>query len=169
MTTGPAPAGAANQTAPTPDVWDHQSRISRQLAAWGIVSLTAGAAVGLVGQLRSSAPVRAFGTQNAAWGAVDLAIAGFGQQRSRARRAQASDPTDALLQDGELRALRRVLLVNAGLDVAYIAAGLGTMGWALRRNRQPLPAVVGHAAAVILQGGFLLAFDTNHARGCKTG
>ena len=85
---------------------------------------------------------RGFGRQTAAWGAVDGAIAYVG-----ARRRTAKGPTDP-------RRLRRVLLVNAGLDVGYLAAGAALV----RHGRWR-----GDGAAVLVQGAFLLLLDTTAA------
>lgn len=155
-----------SRTAPSPsaatDAWAEQARIGGRLAAWSLVSIAGGAAAARAGQVRGSRALRAFGGQNAGWGAVDLAIAGFGEMRRRSRMATLADPQDRQVQERELRSLRRILLVNAGLDVGYIAAGLGGLAWSLRRAGRP--TLAGHSAAVVVQGGFLLAFDTLHAR-----
>ncbi len=145
------------------DVWTEQERISRQLAGWAVASMVAGSTAAVLGHVRGIPALRAFGGQNAAWGAVDLAIAAFGQLRRRGRLATIEDPYAQHVQADEWRSLRRVLLVNAGLDIGYVAAGAAGVAWSMRR-KGPLPAAAGHSAAVILQGGFLLVFDTVHAR-----
>ena len=80
------------------------------------------------------------------WGAVDGAIALVG-----ARRRSSRGPTDA-------QRLRRVLLVNAGLDVGYVAAG----GWLVRDGRWR-----GDGVAVVVQGAFLLVLDSVAARALR--
>ncbi|MEG7677117.1 hypothetical protein U2060_15360, partial [Listeria monocytogenes] len=77
----------------------------RVLGAW------AAASVGVGAVLSVRPATRGFGRQTAAWGAVDGAIAWAG-----ARKRRAKGPTEP----GRLRA---VLLLNAGLDVGYLAAG----------------------------------------------
>lgn len=148
------------------DVWAHQERVTRQLAAWAVGSIVAGGALAATGHATGSRAVRAFGAQTAAWGAVDLGIAVFGELRRRGRLATAEDPYGAGTLEAERRQLRRVLLVNAGLDMGYLAAGAAGMAWGLRRadGSERLPATVGHSAAVVGQGAFLLGFDTWHAR-----
>jgi hypothetical protein len=147
----------------TRDVWDHQARIARQLAAWSIASIATGAATAAVA--RRSPAARAFGGQHAAWGAIDLGIAAFGELRRRGRLATIEDRTDPATLDAERTSLRRVLLVNAALDVGYVAVGTVGVVWAWRRRpRGPVPAGVGHSAAVVVQGTFLLGFDAWHAR-----
>ena len=62
----------------------------------------------------------AAGRQHLAWGGVDAALAGWG--RSRRGRTDPLDPAAA--ETWQPRALRRLLLVNVGLDLAYVGAGL---------------------------------------------
>lgn len=107
------------------------------LAVWAAGST----AVGAVLALRPA--TRGFGRQTAAWGLVDGAIAGVGV-RGRRRKG----PTDPAR-------LRRLLLINAGLDVGYVAAGAWLVGHGRWR---------GDGWAVVLQGGFLLALDAVSAR-----
>jgi len=164
------PASTAIPAAPQPDaqapqdVWAHQARISRQLAAWSAVSIAGGSVLLAVGRMRDRPALRAFGVQSAAWGVVDLAISGVGELRRRRRLATLPDPSAPSVQASEGRSLRRILLVNAALDVGYVTAGLAGLAWSLRRRPDPSATIAGHGAAVVVQGGFLLAFDLGHAR-----
>jgi hypothetical protein len=54
---------------------------------------------------------------------------------------------------------RRILAVNAGLDVLYIAGGLAVVAGRGRTDR----AALGHGLAAVAQGAFLLGFDAWHA------
>ena len=102
------------------------------------------AASGPRGALLAGPPAtRGFGRQTAAWGAVDGAIALVGARRRAARGR--TDPAR----------LRRVLVLNAGLDVGYLAAG----GVLVARTRWR-----GDGLAVLVQGAFLLVLDTVAAR-----
>lgn len=93
---------------------------------------------------------RAFGQQTAGWGAIDLAIAAV----AAARPAPTSSSR-----------LRTVLVVNAGLDVLYVAAGTYI---AARRpsfgGRLSRAESLAHGAAITVQGAALLILDTTHAR-----
>ena len=110
--------------------------VVRVLGRWAVGSVVAGA-------LLSVDPrTRGFGRQTAAWGAVDGAIALVGARRQAAGRTT-----------GAAR-LRRVLLVNAWLDVGYVAAG------AVLARR---PRWRGDGAAVVVQGAFLLWLDATAA------
>lgn len=109
----------------------------RTLGRWASGSVLLGTA------LLSSPRTRGFGRQTAAWGAVDGAIALVGARRAAAGRA--TDPAR----------LRRVLLVNAALDVGYLGAGAALV----RRTRWR-----GDGLAVLVQGAFLLVLDATAAR-----
>ncbi len=119
-----------------------ETRLTTVLGAW------AAGSVALGGALSVPRRTRGFGRQTAAWGAVDGAIAAAGA-RNRARRG----PTDPAR-------LRKVLLVNAGLDVGYLAVGAAL----LRRDRWR-----GDGAAVLVQGAFLLVLDGTAARALRAG
>lgn len=108
--------------------------LQRTFAAWSATSLIAGSALWAGGRRDG---VRRFGRQTFAWGVVNAAIAGWA----------ASRPTP------EVDRLRRILTVNAVADVGYIAVG----AWMYRKGLRP------DAAAVMLQGGFLLALDSHYA------
>lgn len=108
-----------------------EQRLTRTLGAWAAGSVVAGAL------LRRRAP--GFARQTAAWGAVDGAIAAYGAL---------TPPTDPVR-------LRKVLLVNAALDVGYLAAG----AWLVRDGRWR-----GDGLAVLVQGAFLLWLDTTAAK-----
>ncbi len=115
---------------------DVEQRLVQVLGGW------AGASVLLGGALAASPRTRGFGRQTLAWGAVDGALAYIG-----ARRRAAKGPSDP-------SRLRRVLLVNAALDVGYVAAGAELV----RRGRWP-----GDGLAVAVQGAFLLVLDMTAA------
>jgi hypothetical protein len=121
---------------------DVEARLTQVLAGWAAASVVAGAL------LCRDPGTRGFGRQTMAWGAVDGAIAVVG-----ARRRAARGPTDPAR-------LRRVLLVNAGLDVLYLAAG-GHLVARTTRWR-------GDGLAVLVQGGFLLVLDSVAARALRT-
>ena len=114
-----------------------EQAVVRVLGRWAVGSLVAG------GLLSLDPRTRGFGRQTAAWGVVDGAIALVGARRQAAGRTT------------EPARLRRVLLVNAWLDVGYLATG----AWLVRRTRWR-----GDGAAVVVQGAFLLWLDSTAAR-----
>jgi hypothetical protein len=124
------------------------AHLVRRLAVLGASGVGVGTVLALGGR---TAGQRSFGQQTAAWGAIDLAIAGLGAARRPA------PPT--------AERLRTVLLVNAALDVAYVAAGAHVAYHrpSLRGRVEPDQAL-GHGAAVVVQGALLFALDLLHAR-----
>lgn len=122
------------------------ARLVRTLAAVGGSSVLVGALAARSG----SATVRAFGRQTAGWGAIDLAIAGIATLRP--------PPASA-------NKLRKVLVVNAGLDVGYILVGAHLM-WHRPQfgGRITVDESLVHGVAIVIQGTALLMLDTVHAR-----
>jgi len=121
------------------------------IGAWGAVNVAAGLALGL----RAEGESRAFHLMNAGWGAVNLALAGIGYWQ-----ATRADPTSFSLAQtvGEQRGVGNLFLLNAGLDLAYVAAG----AWMHERGKRGddwSAFFSGSGPAVILQGGVLFAFD----------
>lgn len=104
------------------------------LAAWSALSVAGGAVLWATGR---SDFTRNFGRQTLAWGVVDAAIAGWGASRPPA----------------DIGRLRRILVVNSVADVGYLVLGAA----AVRSGRS------GDGAAILVQGGFLLALDTHYA------
>ena len=123
------------------DVDRRENVIGRGLAAWATGSVVAGGA--LLASGRTAA-----GRQHLVWGAVDGAIAARGLLTGADRRRPPSE---------RARRLRRLLLLNAALDSGYVAVGLALRSGRLR------PGAEQDGTAVVVQGGFLLAFDLWHA------
>jgi hypothetical protein len=122
-----------------------------QLLAWALVNILAG---GLLQGLRS-AFWRAVGWQSMGWGAVNAAIALFGIRASQ-RLSEKTSLQRAVH-------LRRILWVNAGLDVLYVIGGAVLVGG----GRQGGSKRKGTGVGILLQGGFLFLFDTVHAMGLR--
>lgn len=119
--------------------------VTRRLLGWSAASMAAGLPLAA-----SRRPLlRGLGQQFAAWGAVDGAIALAGRWSNRRKSA---------LSGGELGNLRRLLLVNAGLDVLYISGGAALAA----RRGQDDPYWRGVGLGIVVQGGFLLVFDLWH-------
>jgi len=135
-------------------IWDFQDVLSRRLLVWSALSVIAGA---LLVAFDASAWWRGFGVQALAWGAIDGAIALFGQLTARKRRAASAGGAERL--EREARNLRRILWINTGLDVLYVAGGLILASTRGVEN----PFLAGTGWGVIVQGGFLFIFDLLHA------
>jgi len=152
--------GTAGSTTSS-DPWRRAGAIGRQLAAWALFSLAAGAALLAIAGATAEAPaatLRALAIQFFVWGAIDGGIAAFGE-RDRRRRLGRGEAADAGATAAFGRRLRRLLRLNAGLDVGYLAVGFVLLlAWRT-------PEGVGHGLGVLIQGGFLLVFDAWHGWG----
>ncbi len=99
---------------------------------------------------------RGVGVQGLVWGIIDAAIAGFGLAQLRRKQGQPDANTpDACAR--EARSLRRTLLINAGLDVLYVIGGVIVL------TNLATEFARGNGVGIIIQGGFLLLFDTFYA------
>lgn len=142
------------------DVTDHffayQRRMLGILLAWGLGNMLLGV---LAWAIRDPL-VRQFGVQALVWGAIDAALALFGRRSAR-RKAAAYERGDLDNADmlREAANMRRILLVNAGLDVGYIVGGVWVMRrFHARRDRR------GMGLGILVQGAFLLVYDSLLAR-----
>lgn len=135
--------------APTQQV---RSTLTRALTAWSVGSMALGGALllGGPGPRRSG-----FARQSIAWGAVDLGIAAL---------ASRSVGRVVLDEAAEARSLRRLLLLNAVLDIGYVAVGARLRHVGRVRGRD----VRGDGVAVVVQGAFLLLLDTTCAWRLRT-
>lgn len=136
------------------DVASAQLQVDRvgmgTLGTWAAVNLVAGTA----GAFALDDPrARAFAQGSAAWNVVNAGLA-VGGLRAAQRRAALAPSWPSLALEGERS--RGVFLLNAGLDVGYMAAGL----WLRERGlRAESPQLQGYGDALLVQGGFLFAFD----------
>jgi len=122
-----------------------QHRALGGLLAWGLSSIAAS-----VPLLASRNPVlRHAGLQAASWGAIDALLAAGG--RRGARRNLARGSTDGVQQ---ARRFRLILLVNAALDVGYVAGGVALLHGARGRAER-----AGMGVGIVPQGVFLLCYD----------
>lgn len=133
------------------NIWDFQTTLSRRLAQWSAVSFGLGAAMMLGRRFW-----RAVGGQFAGWALVNVAIAFFGTLASDERRRSLANPLSVEVQARERANLRRLLWINAGLDLFYMAGGRWLMG-------RPKIDQRGMGLGIIAQGAFLFAFDVVHA------
>ncbi len=132
-------------------VWDYQHLISRRLLLWSFISVLAGLLVFWRGDFW-----RGFAIQALVWAAVDALIAMWGLRSSLPKLYQ---PVDLKVAEKETKKLRKILWINTGLDVLYIAGG----GLLYSQNAMAEPFLAGTGAGIIVQGGFLFLFDLWHA------
>ena len=124
------------------------------LASWSAVNLTAGTILSFT----ADDPERAaFHQMNAGWNVVNAALAVpslIGSAR-RIEQAPSLDLTESLVAQNRIE---DTLLFNAGIDVGYVAAGFYLTERA-RRGGPEAARLAGFGRSLIVQGGFLFAFD----------
>ena len=88
------------------------------------------------------------------WNVVNLGIATFGYIN-----AVNSDPASMTNLEiiNDYNSLQNLLLLNAGLDIAYVATGFYLKERA--KNSSGSERLHGYGNSLLLQGGFLLLFD----------
>ena len=121
------------------------------LGGWALANMAAGA----YGWAAFEGEKKYFSQMNLFWNVVNLSIAGFALYSNYS--------TDvSLMSEGELLAkhikTERLFLINSGLDVGYMGAGL-LMRHLSSNSEKRGDLLKGYGNAVILQGGFLLVFD----------
>lgn len=118
------------------------------LGSWAVGNMVLGGV--MAG--RTSGETRAFHQMNMYWNTVNLAIAGFGYY-SATREVPSGEFWETMRAQ---QSIEKILLVNAALDVAYMAGGL----YLLERGRRlENDQFKGFGKSVILQGAFLMSFD----------
>jgi hypothetical protein len=137
------------------------------LGGWATLNISAGA-VGLA--TTDDATLRGFWEMNALWNTVNLALAG-GTLIAESRR---SDPTSTIalsLPTYRLESHRfeKILIFNAGLDLAYMTAGAwmwerGQRGYGLPASDISPDRLTGWGQSLVVQGAFLFVFDVVLAR-----
>ncbi|AUD00460.1 DUF6992 family protein [Spirosoma pollinicola] len=148
----------AQRVTPTPELRDfseqrirHQKTLGLTLGSFALVNI----AVGAVAAGQTTGETRYFHKMNVYWNLVNLGIAGVGLLGSRKKDPEAETLADAVRQHENMKQL---LLVNAGLDVAYIIGG-GYLRERAETHPDKADQLRGYGTSIMAQGGFLLAFD----------
>ena len=121
------------------------------LGTWAAGNL----AFGSIRMTQTEGESKYFHQMNAAWGGINLAIAGFGYYNS-----MTADPSSfSLLQTiNEQANIQKILMLNIGLDAAYMLGG----AYMIERSKTTLDnpeRLSGFGKSIIMQGAFLFAFD----------
>jgi hypothetical protein len=133
-----------------------EEQLTRILAAWAGASVVLGSGTWLAGHALGRETIIGFGRQTTMWGFIDGAIAGAGELSRRRRPPQLDEQ-----QEQQRTRLRRILLINALADIAYITGGIAVIKRDSAGRAQRLNS--GDGAAIVVQGAFLLALDTTFA------
>lgn len=111
--------------------------------------------IGTYGNFKTKGEPKYFHRFNAMWNVVNLGIAAFGYFN-----AVNSDPAGMTSLEivKDFNSLQNFLLLNAGLDAAYIMTGFYLKEKS--KNSSNAEILRGFGNSLLLQGGFLLVFDT---------
>lgn len=119
------------------------------LGSWAMLNIFSGTA----GYYLSENSTRYFHQMNAGWNLVNAGIAGMALYQLAHQDLNGMTYTQSL---NDLQSLDRFLLLNTGLDFAYMATGAWLWERGLRKGSERLQ---GYGQALVVQGGFLLVFD----------
>ena len=119
------------------------------LGSWATLNIISGT----VGFYKSNGSTKYFHQMNAAWNLVNLGIAGIGYRGALNTKTDLSYETSIY----KMQNFEQLLLINAGLDLLYIGSGVWLWKNGLNKNS---PRKIGYGKSIILQGSFLLLFDT---------
>ena len=133
-------------------IWDFQRILSIRLMVWAAASLLASGLSILAGGLFW----QGFGLQMFVWGLLAALIAGLGR-RGLAKKLTSS--IDLAEMANRARFLRRVLTINAGLDMLYLAGGAALVLF----SGPAAPYNLGMGWGILVQALFLELFDSLHA------
>jgi hypothetical protein len=92
---------------------------------------------------------------NALWNTVNLTIGAIGLHNAGRARERERGLSFAAQRE-QARKTQAVYSINVALDVLYLMAGATTLELGRVHDR---PRLVGYGASILVQGGFLLAFD----------
>lgn len=119
------------------------------LGAWASANIIQGT----ISASNTQGSEQTFHQMNAYWNTVNFAIAGVGLLGVRKQMKKQYGFSDNWK---EQQKIEKILLVNSGLDLAYIATGMYLKERGMRLNN---PRNEGFGNSLLLQGAFLLVFD----------
>ncbi|MFP4288432.1 MAG: DUF6992 family protein [Bacteroidales bacterium] len=121
------------------------------LGGWAIANLT----LGTYGWINEKGSKMYFHQMNTAWNVVNLAIAGYAMWEMTGIDAAGMTADEMMKQ--HMRS-ENLYLINAGLDILYVAGG-AWMLHASKSNEKRPDLLKGYGQSVMLQGTFLFLFD----------
>ncbi len=131
------------------------------LGAWGIANIAEGG----IGYFTAKQDEwKYFHEMNGLWGVVNTGIAMVSLKAARKESKQKLTFQEAYAR---YHGNKKLYLINCGLDVVYIGAGVGLVKYSESTKNNPA-LFSGFGKSIALQGAFLLLFDnvmyTTHAR-----
>lgn len=132
----------------------NQTRVDYNKKGMLILGLWAAGNMALGGVMagKTSGETKGFHQMNIYWNSVNLVIAGFGYYQATKEIPSSEFWATMDAQQG----IEKILLVNAALDVAYMAGGLFLLERGRRLGKDQFK---GFGKSIMLQGAFLMGFD----------
>ena len=131
--------------------YHYQQRRLALLLGWGLFSVV----MGLMVQFSPKTFWKQFARQALIWGAIDAALAVFGLRGASKKETRfANGELNSRDEAKEARGFYRILLINTGLDVFYVAGG----AWLMQRFKTRADRR-GMGLGVLVQGLWLFLFD----------
>ena len=130
------------------------------LGVWGIANIVDGG----IGYFTAKQDEwKYFHEMNALWGVVNTTIAAVSLVGTRREMKENVNYQEAYAR---YHANRKIYLINSGLDLVYIGAGIGLVKYSEHAKNNPA-LFSGFGKSVAIQGAFLLLFDNamNSAHG----
>ncbi|MFW5759056.1 MAG: DUF6992 family protein [Bacteroidota bacterium] len=121
------------------------------LGGWALANLT----LGTYGWINEKGSKMYFHQMNAAWNVVNLTIAGYAMWEMSGFDLAGMTADEMMKQ--HMRS-ENLYLINAGLDILYVAGG-AWMLHASKSNEKRPDLLKGYGRSVMLQGAFLFVFD----------
>jgi hypothetical protein len=145
---------AASEEITREDLDERRNRINAAgmltLGSWAFANIGVNTAL----YFATEEDTRYFYEMNVLWNVVNLGIAGLGYWGS-----VRAEPNEDLFGSVDAQyGLEKALLLNAGLDTAYMMTGLFLMEYA-ENGSSNQARFRGYGQSLLLQGGFLLVFD----------
>lgn len=119
------------------------------LGGWALANM----AIGGIMYFNSTEKKKYFNQMNVMWNVVNFGLATAGYFGAKDDLNQQLSLAQSI---NDQHKIEQILLLNAGLDVGYMAAGLYLNERGLRKSSDRLQ---GYGKALLLQGAFLLVFD----------
>ena len=121
------------------------------LGSWALANIGTGA----YGWATREGHSKYFNQMNMFWNFVNLSIAGFALYNNYSLDYSMMTADELMKRHMNTE---KVLLINAGLDLGYMGAGLLLKHLSANSVKRP-DMLKGYGNSLLLQGGFLLAFD----------
>ncbi len=121
------------------------------LGSWAVANI----GTGIYGALANEGPNKYFYEMNAIWNGVNLGLAGFSLLGYANTSFENTTLADLVKQQ---HGSETAFIVNAGLDVGYMAFGLYLRELSLN-DPDNAARWKGYGNSILLQGGFLFVFD----------